>query len=1605
MAAYVSSWKKKDQAVTALAKALAKQSVPETFTKAFFKDAPPGDIVGENEAELRAIVLAAFAAMDQRKAGSAKIHVSNPPAEGPGGRHTQILLINDDMPFLVDTVTGLLTDMGLEIRRLFHPIVETCRDGKGARIADGTAMRESVIYLDVDRRGPRTRSKITENLKDVLQDNRWSVVDWKAMLKQLSRCGADLKYGEHGLDDAVVSESLAFIDWLAEENFTLLGYRYYPVDKFQYTLAAPGKEHKALGILRDDQAKVWRGNEGMSDASPELTEFLKGSEPILITKANARATVHRRVHMDYIGVKAFDDAGAIVGEHRFVGLFTSAAYARQARSIPLLRRKIDAVCGRAGFEANSHAGKALLHTLETFPRDELFQIDAERLHEFALGVLSLYERPRPRVFVRPDRFERFVSVFVYVPRDLYAGNLREKVGTLLSKTFNGSVSVFFVKLGDEALTRVQYIIRTEPGTVPAFDEAALNTAVEQLVKGWSETFLDGLTETFGDDVGRRLFYSVRGTFSASYREEFTPHEAVEDVEALRTLVNDDTRERAFRLYRRSDQDAHQSHLKIYRQDQILALSDSLPSLENLGLRVIDEVSFSIGIDEDKAGWVHDYTVETQDGAAFDVDTLSGYIATLLGSAASGARDDDGYNTLALAGGLAPDDIHILRAYGSYIRQLGLPFTRSYVERCLVRNAPVASLLAQLFAARFDPALKPKAREKDEKAGMAAIEQALESVQSQDDDRILRLFQSAITATLRTNAYCQDGSCQAPDTLAIKLQSRDVLEMPQPAPHAEIFVYGPDVEGVHLRGGPVARGGLRWTDRPEDYRTEILGLLKAQIVKNSVIVPVGAKGGFLPRRLPVGGTRDEIFEAGRAAYQVFICHLIALTDNIVDGEIVPPQGVIRHDGDDPYLVVAADKGTATFSDTANAIAQDMGFWLDDAFASGGSQGYDHKKMGITARGGWVSVQRHFREMGVNTQSDRFSVVGVGDMSGDVFGNGMLLSETICLVGAFDHRNIFIDPDPDPKTSFAERKRLFEMPRSSWMEYNPKLLSKGGKIYDRNAKKLELTPQIKARFGLNQDSCTPQELMRAVLLAQADLLWFGGIGTYVKGSDERNGEVGDRANDAIRVDGDELHVKVIGEGANLGITMEGRMAFSRVGGRLNADFIDNSAGVDCSDNEVNLKIALSTAVKAGKLTPKKRDNLLARMTDDVADLVLRDNYLQTQAISMAQAQAAKSLDRHADLIRRLEREERIVRALDGLPSEDEITDLASKDKGLPRPQLASLMCHAKIAVFDALIDSDVVDDPALEDELIAAFPAAMQKTYGAEIKAHRLRREIIATKLANAVINRGGLTLIFELDEMRGCGLARAVAAFVVVRQLFGLRAIWRGIDAGDYTVPANIQTLMHAEVAFSLRRQMLRLLQEPNNADRAPWTITDALDHYGEGLNTLLAAPAEPLIGLSKESFVERRDMYLEQGAQKDVASAIAALDAYSSGLLIVGAARDYGNQVGETAKAYFLLAKATGTDWLRQQLTQIAADDPWDRRAVSEMEADLAQQQTALVGSVLAPAGVAPEKEVADWLGTNTATIDALAALFENLRQDGPATIARLSYCVRVLRSRLMPLL
>ena len=1577
----------------------------QRFTDAFFKNASPADIAVTPVEDLYALVHRAWAFSNQRRAGEFCMRIENPDEDGPAGNRTAITIINDDMPFLVDSVTSALTALGIEIHQLFHPILLVARDKKGlrqntvglaeagAQIDDGY-FHESVLYFEVDRRGPNMRERMEEDLRAVLSDVRAAVGDWRDMLDELRERNGSLENQPPSIPADELDETVAFLRWLADNHFTLLGYRHYKLDgdlTDENFTPVPGK---GLGILRDPDVIVWRGAEGFTHFSGEMRHFLLARDPIMITKANVRSKVHRRVHLDFIAIKEFNAQGRVIGEHRFVGLFTSGAYSRQARAIPLLRRKVAQVAEKAGFDPRSHAGKALVHILETFPRDELFQISVDDLFEAALGILYLHERPRSKVFFRKDLFERFVSALAYIPREYYDGEMRMKVANIIAKSFNGTLSSFYVNMTDDVLARIHYIIRTTPGTVASPDQEELDLAIAEAVKGWHVHFREALIEAQGEDEGRLQFYTYGRAFSAAYREQFEPHHAVVDLDKILGLVNDE--QRAFSLYRMNDDASDKLRLKIYRRDNIIPLSDCLPMLENLGLKVIEEFPYNLA--EGTPGWIHDFLLHDPSGKSGDnLEALKEPVEDVLAAICRGVSDDDGFNALILRAGLNWVQVNVLRAYGRYLRQLGLPFSQDYVEDCLVHHGAIAAKLFDLFEARFNPK-GPSAKGSNTVAMKICeeIEDMLESVTSLDQDRILRNYLNVIEVTLRTNFYQRDEDGNRLPYLALKIASAKVNEMPKPAPHVEVFVYAPRVEGVHLRGGKVARGGLRWSDRKEDYRTEILGLVKAQMVKNAVIVPAGAKGGFVPRLLPEGGDRDAIIAEGIEAYKVFISGILELTDNLVDGKVVPPKDTLRHDEDDPYLVVAADKGTATFSDIANGVSENHGFWLDDAFASGGSNGYDHKKMGITAKGAWVSVQRHFREMGINTQEEAFTVVGVGDMSGDVFGNGMLLSKHIKLVAAFDHRHIFIDPDPDPAASFKERKRMFNLARSSWMDYKPELISKGGGVFDRSAKVIELTSEIQELLDIEKPKVTPFELMQAILRSRTDLLWFGGIGTYIKAAHESHGDVGDRANDALRINANELRVKVVGEGANLGITQAARIDFARRGGRVNTDFIDNSAGVDCSDNEVNLKIALNAVVQAKTIGRPARDKLLLEMTDEVSTLVLRDNYLQTQAISMAEAQAVKARDRQALLMRRLEREGRLDRDVEGLPSEDALLELANKRLGLTRPEISVLLAYAKIAVFDALIDSKVVDQNALEEELFAAFPQPVQDKFPKAVKAHRLRREIIATKLANALVNRGGLTLAFDLDEATGLGLAECAAAFMVVRDVFDMRALWRRIDQHDYRIPASIQTLMHLETASALRRQMLWFL---NHID-APLQIDRAIKDYHSGVEALLAKSETLLSGLTKDAFIERRDMYREQGVPKDVSERIAALDALSPACDIVKVANDLKLDVCDTAKGYFNLSAVLGFDWLRDAADKAGGDDHWDRLAASAIMDDLADQQYLLTYAVLKGRKAGDAVKTVKAFAKDEAEVVARARnLVDEMASSGAVTVAKLGYATRQLRA------
>ncbi len=1615
----MNTWAQKD-AVTAEVKKYAKTRMKEKqaqdlcrFIDVFFGPSAPEDVLNVEIPTLYHLAKSMWDLAAVRKPGAVNFRVFNPDLKKDGWQtpHTVIQIVNDDMPFIVDSITGgLSATHHLGIHVVHHPVFVVERNAAGKRLSTvGTvdfdegsspdSPPESSLYIEIDAQSdPKKLKSIEKIVIGILSDVRMAVVDWRGMMAKIDETVAALTARPSAADFSLNDEAIALLRWLAADHFTFLGYREYRFDGNPKTARFDSIGGSGLGILRDPKRFVLRGAEGLTPISQEIRHFLLQDDPVIITKANVKSTVHRPVHMDYVGVKMFDSSGKVVGEHRFVGLFTSLAYSRNAKDIPLLRRKVVNVQRRAVFHKKSHAGKALAHILETFPRDELFQINEDQLLEISLGVLHLMERPQTKVFVRQDKFERFASVLVYVPREKYHSDLRGAIEKLLCKAFNGEISVYYAQLSNDVMARWQFIVRTKPGSVRHPDVERLNRNVQEVAKGWAEHLHDELVERLGEERGNQLFDAYRDVFSIAYREEFAPRQAIIDIEKLEEVGGaDDVR---FDLYRRRTDPENAVRLKINHGRRVVPLSECLPMLEHLGLKVIGEHAYEL--ERESGGCVHDFYLTSRFGERLDGAVLKPLIEDLLNQVWHGLVEDDGFNALTTMAYFTWQDGVILRAYAKYLRQIGLAFSQDYVEDCLVEYSAIAALFLKLFKLKFEPkGPSAKAREEEAKAFAQEIRRKFTMVNSLDQDRILRSYLNVIMATIRTNfyqdEYISSESGPSPQLgLALKIRSAKVREMPKPKPYAEIFVYSPRLEGIHLRFGPVARGGLRWSDRREDFRTEVLGLVKAQQVKNVVIVPVGAKGGFIPKHLPHASDREGVLTEGTACYKIFIRSLLSVTDNLIAGKAVPPKKTVRYDGKDPYLVVAADKGTASFSDIANGIAQSRNFWLDDAFASGGSKGYDHKKMAITARGAWVSVQRHFREMGIDVQKDPITVIGIGDMSGDVFGNGMLLSKTIRLQAAFDHRHIFFDPDPDPEKSYKERKRLFALPRSSWADYNSKLISKGGGVFNRSAKSIPLTNELKVFLGTDQKSLSPQDLIHAILKAKADLLWVGGIGTYVKASYESHGEAGDRSNDALRVDANALGVKVVGEGGNLGLTQQARIEFSRAGGRLNTDFIDNSAGVDCSDKEVNIKILLLDAAAGGSIKSAERDQLLVSMTEEVAAIVLEDNYLQTQAISIAEMQAIKSRESHVSLIRTLERDGKLDRAIEGLPDDEAFAEMAVQQKGLTRPELSTLLAYSKMSLKDSLLAGSLIESSYLYPELSRGFPKILRLRFDQELGRHQLRRGIVATTLANQVINRAGLTYIRDVREETGLSREQVVSAFLIVRDAFSLTDIWPAIDALDYKAPATIQGLMHMEICDFVKRQAIWFL---NNAP-APLDIARLVEQYRPGLADLLNAPVSVLSPLERGSFDEKRAMYEEQKVPQTLARKVSALESMGPACDIVAVAGALKRPVREVGKAYFEIGCRIGLDWLRKAADMMTSEDHWDRLAARAVIDDLADQQRHVTRSILASSRAkSSDTVIGQWMKDQEEPLGRVNGLLADIRASGPVSVAKLSFATRHIRS------
>jgi glutamate dehydrogenase len=1578
--------------------------MPDSFAQQLFARAAPEDLVRYEARELASFAKNAWLFLKERRPGAAKVRCES--RAGPiGAQHIKavsvIEIINDNMPFLLDSVMGELIDQGLDIHLVVHPIFTIERDGagnltgfRGEGPARGSALRESLIHIHVERVDDEARrAAIVAGIEQVMAEVRLVVQDWRPMMTRVGEVIAALRNNPPDLPVDEIVEAAQFLEWLVANNFTFLGVR-------EYALRLDGEEiapqfETGLGLLRGEDVRVLRRGTEFVLMTPEIREFLKEPRALIITKANVRSRVHRRVHMDYIGVKRFDADGTLIGEFRIVGLFTSTVYTRSTRTIPYLRRKVDAVMRRVGFDPDSHSGKGLVYVLETYPRDELFQIDEDTLSRFAAEILHLGERPRVRVLARRDRFDRFVSVLVYLPRDRYDSNIRAAIGEYLSSTFRGRLAAFYPFFTEGRLVRVHYVVARFEGETPRPERQTLEQAVEGIVRTWADGLQEAVSLALGPDRAEVLLKRYRNAFPPGYREDYPAEVAVGDIRIIETLGPE--RSLGSEFYPRQSGEKSAIGLKVFSWERPIPLSERVPVLENMGFKVVDERTYSIVPEpgEQHRIWLHDMLLEgvDADGSAIDLAALRQRLEACFAAVMQGAAENDGFNALVLAAGLPWRDVVVVRTMARFLRQIRIAYSQDYLWATLRKHSSIAALMVQLFHTRFDPRLTASIDERDTTAARIAgeIEAALESVESLDEDRIVRRFLNTVMAAVRTNFYQLDPEGQPKTVIAIKFQSRKLEGLPLPRPLYEIFVYSPRVEGVHLRFGKVARGGLRWSDRPQDFRTEILGLAKAQQVKNAVIVPVGAKGGFVPRRLPPGGPREAAQAEAAATYALFVSTLLDVTDNLGPQGVQGPEGVVRHDDDDPYLVVAADKGTATFSDTANMVAARYGFWLGDAFASGGSAGYDHKRMGITARGAWEAVRRHFREMNVDIRTTPFTVAGVGDMSGDVFGNGMLLDRTIKLVAAFDHRDIFIDPAPDPEASFAERKRLFDLPRSSWKDYDGAKISAGGGVFPRSAKEIELSAEARRLLGLDQARATPQQVICAILRLDVDLLWFGGIGTYVRATIETDEGVGDRANDAIRVTAAQLRCKVIGEGANLGMTQRGRVEAAMRDIRLNTDAIDNSAGVNTSDVEVNIKVALVTPVRDGRLPPERRIALLSEMTDEVAALVLRNNYLQTLALSLAQRRGLEDLDFQQRLMQSLEVRGQLDRAVEFLPDDMELAERRRRKLGLTRPELAVLLAYAKLTLHDGLLASAVPDDPYLGRELERYFPKEILQRFPDAIATHRLRREIIATQLANSMINRGGPTMIVRIADRTGAAPAATAAAFAAARESYDLAALDREIDALDGRVAGDLQLDLYTAVQDLLLDRMVWFLRNVP-LDKG---LAELVAHYREGVEAVASVLDTALPAGTEAARAARRAELEQGGVPAALARRIASLPALAAAADVVLVADRAGKPVADVAATYFAAGAYFQLDRIVMAARAIHVTDYFDQLALERALGGIAEAERRLAADMIGNGGAGPQA-VDAWVAAHAVDVERIRTSVHDIAASG-LTVSKVSVAASLL--------
>ncbi|RQW63559.1 NAD-glutamate dehydrogenase [Vibrio viridaestus] len=1502
------------------------------------------DLANRTESDLYGAIVSVWHHLNESNATSQSIKVFNPQVSKHGWQssHTIIEIVLPDTPFLVDSIKMVLARFDLATHIMLHgPARIKWQDQSISDIACDNGTLMSMFHIEIDRINDKAKiNELKDELMSVLSDTALVVKDWQPMVDKLNTVIKQLEKQKKVIpieSDRFV-ENLEFLRWLVNHNFTFMGYKEYNLVDVKGDIELQPTQETGLGIFTDKKrVRSVKLSQFSESARNEATKpFI-----VILTKGNTQCRIHRPAYTDYIGIKKFDSKGNVIGEHRFTGLYTSAVYNQTVESIPLIREKVERILMASGYFNGSYAYKALHNILENYPRDELLQAKEEELLQVGKGVVQMQDRDLLRVFVRRDPFGRFFSCMVYVTKDRHTTELRKKTQLILADYFGSKQKVeYSVFFSESSLARTHYIVRVDSNIMDV-DVKQIEQNLTEASTSWDDRLSDAIVVELGESKGLPLSKEYMSAFPRSYKEAMLPSSAVADIEALEKLSEDSKLGMLFYRPQEESSSSKVVRLKIYYRDEPIHLSDVMPLLENMGLRVIGEAPYEVIKSNGQIYWILDFSMLSSSNSPIDIRESRDRFQNAFADIWYGRIENDGFNSLILNTKMSAREVAILRAYARYMRQVGFPFSQQYIEITLNHYPHIASLLVTLFINRFEPRGKPSS-DKQQKI-IDQITQHLEDVESLDDDRIIRRYMEMMVATIRTNYFQKDELGKDKPWISFKMNPKKIPEIPAPVPAYEIFVYSPDVEGVHLRGGKVARGGLRWSDRYEDFRTEILGLVKAQQVKNTVIVPVGAKGGFVCKKQSLLSGRDEIFAEGQRCYKIFIRGLLDVTDNIVNGEIQPPSQVIRYDDDDPYLVVAADKGTATFSDLANSVSREYHFWLDDAFASGGSNGYDHKAMGITAKGAWESVKRHFREVNIDCQTTDFTVVGIGDMAGDVFGNGMLLSKHIQLVAAFNHMNIFIDPNPDSSSSWVERERLFNLPRSSWEDYDKSLISKGGGIFSRKVKSISLTPEMKVMLETSKSQVTPNELIHLLLTMNVDLLWNGGIGTYIKSSKESNADVGDRTNDALRVNGSEVKAKIVGEGGNLGVTQLGRVEYALSGGRINTDFVDNVGGVDCSDNEVNIKIFLNSLVHNGDLTLKNRNELLVKMQDEVGSIVLSDAYQQSESISVTESQGTSVVKQQIRFIHSLEKLGFLDRNLEFLPDDETLFEREKRGEGLTRPELSVLVAYGKMLLKQQLASERVASEPFHSKLLQSSFPTELQRNFNRELESHPLRTEIIATTLANQIVNEMGCNFVSRLQEETGSDVIDITNAYTVVREVFGLGEVIDTIRTSDLTATAQSQY----SLLIHLRRMLRRLTRWILRNQNAHQPIEALIDRYSDYVKTIFSQMDDLLVSSEVEEHLMLASRWIESGIDEKTAHYVSRLSSLTSALDIIEVAYEHESDIVKTARLYYHLGDRLSLHWFLNQINHQAIDNNWQALARAAFREDLDWQQRSLTSKVM----------------------------------------------------------